>query len=219
VVGVSGVDLDSGDGVVAVHERATGRARLTIRRSAVLHHAVSPSATQVCFTLPAAQTSFADIFVTAVDVDAPTRIAAEVAAHAAIPSWSADEQTLAYHTPAGVVEVLSVRDGVSAAPFAGRFPAIGHRTGHILAQDAQGIVLWPGRSPPERVVSARRHALVASMSWSRDERWITYGVVDGVVGKTTRFMLLDRLSGRNERMDVGMLRGVLLLEASGLTGM
>ena len=216
-IGITAEDRRGGGQVLAMHDPLSQTNRILIRVPAILHHAFNRAGTAICYTQPQRPPTGAALYRWDVEGGRSHRLGAAVAAYDSTPSWFPDGAHIAYAAPDGTIEVVDLVDDGIETLTEGSACAV-HPDGKQLAlrrADRLFLHTLAAQTDETRALAIRRrwleYNLTSGLSWSPDGRYLSFGVVSGLVGKATTFQLLDLALGTQTRIDGRYLRGLVLI--------
>jgi hypothetical protein len=217
-IALAAEDRAAGGHVVAVYDRADETTRVAVRESFVLHQALDPGGSRICYTRLSTMGRAADLCLARVD-DARTEVlASEVVAHESIPSWLPDGAGILVRSSDGMIVVHDL-DGSRTEIARGRSPNVrpDGQTVAFIGVDGRLILLRleSGERQELPLPPQVRGRLSTNLGWSPDGRFLTLGSVGGVTGKETRFLLLEVKTGKATKLDVSYCTGLVLMERTG----
>jgi Tol biopolymer transport system component len=213
-IGITAEDRTNGGQVLAIHERQSVATRVLLRQRLILHHALNRSGSLLCYTQPSAQSGAADLYLYRLEEAQPQRLAEGVVAQGSVLAWFPDDIHIAYHSPAGQIEILDSVQNQREALAQGQAPAVSPDGARIAFRGDSTIFIWYGQDRRMQHIETRRWLgklhLADGLSWSADGQCLTFGAIAGWVGKQTDFYLLEVESERYQKTTLQYLSGLLL---------
>jgi hypothetical protein len=214
-IGITAEDRSRGGQVLAVHDRITEKSRILVRAPVVLHHAFNRAGTAICYTQPQPEIAGAALYVCDVLGGGSRRLGVAAAAHDRTPAWFPDDTHIAYVAPTGLIEVLDLASECSEALTEGAACAVHPDGSRLAVRRRDRLLLFKLADHTTEPLPIRRrcleHGLTDGLSWAPQGRYLSFGLLAGLVGKATVFRLLDLSTRRQTRIDVRYLRGLVLI--------
>jgi hypothetical protein len=214
-IGITAEDRTNGRQVLAVYERHTKATRVLQRLDYILHHALDQTGDRVCYTQPSARSGTADLYLYDVHNKQSCLLLEGAVAQSSVPAWFPDTVRIAFHSPEGHIKVLDCATGKQELVGDGEMLAVSPDGGRIACRRDNQLLILNQRDGLTRQFAIRRGLwqprLTDGLSWSPDGACLSVGTVAGLVGKDTRFYLLEVAGGSYRKMRLKHLSGLLLI--------
>lgn len=214
-IGITSEDRTQGQQVLAIYEYQNQTTRFLLRSGYILHHAFNSLGTLVCYTQPSSLRGTADLYLYELDNEHCYCLMQESIAQNSIPAWFPDHRHIAYHSPDGYIEVFDCYQGNHRRLAKGQLPSVSPTGEYIAFQNNNQIFLWHQISATVQSLRIQRpilgFTLAGNLSWSADEKFLSFGVVSGLTSKQITFYLLQLATGQCLEVQEKYLRGLLIV--------
>lgn len=215
-IGIAAEDRSDRADVLATYDLSDETSRVLLRQASVLQQDLDQAGSKFCFTQLPRASAGADLCVFDLRTEETRVVGPGIAAHGSGLAWLPDGRRIAFESSDGGIEILDTVDGRRDFVARGRSPAVTPRGETIAFWQQKQLCIWNHRDVRTQQRAMRRRHRRRSpgdgLSWAPDGTHLSFGLVAGLVGKRTRFYIVDIASGRSAKVPANYLSGLVLME-------
>lgn len=213
-VGITGVDRSGEEEGLWVFDLATRQRAQRVAIDHVLNHALDADAATAAVATAERGAPGANLDTVNLADDAYERLVSNRLHHSSSLSWLPDGDRIAYQTAGDDIEVIDRRTRAIEQLTSGRLPVVSPSGDRIAFVRNVTLMTIDLRSHRETSFDTGGKQPTANLSWSPDERLVSFGVVQGLVGKEIGFYLYDLETGQQDRADIRFMSGFAIVGRS-----